>query len=129
MQRVGCWQLVPRKNRAAEVVENSKDSFQASGLGDDVALHLEHSTKSMHTYYSSDGIDIIDPNAEEDEGRAARVGNAMARPPAEELEEHNMARVPHRSLCESCVVGRERKVDVEWMIPMMTMIWMMISML
>jgi len=44
------------------------DSFQASGLANDVALHLEYSTKSMNTYYSTDGIDHIDPNAT-DEGR------------------------------------------------------------
>lgn len=48
--------------------DNNANPFRASGLAHDVALHLEHSTKSLHTSYSSDGIDLIDPNAT-NEGR------------------------------------------------------------
>jgi tetratricopeptide (TPR) repeat protein len=39
------------------------DVFQSSGLAEDVALHLEHSTRTVNTFFSSDGIDHIDPSA------------------------------------------------------------------
>jgi tetratricopeptide (TPR) repeat protein len=39
------------------------DVFQSSGLAEDVALHLEHSTHTVNMYFSSDGIDHIDPSA------------------------------------------------------------------
>ena len=51
-----------------ENIDDNAQFHQSSGLGEDVALHLGHSTHSMATYFSSDGIDHIDPNAT-DEGQ------------------------------------------------------------
>jgi tetratricopeptide (TPR) repeat protein len=49
---------------------NNRDSFlRTSGLGNDIALHLEYSTTSMNTYYSSDGIDQLHPANDTDKGR------------------------------------------------------------
>ncbi|KAL3817278.1 hypothetical protein ACHAXA_003199 [Cyclostephanos tholiformis] len=45
------------------VNSNRRDFFQSSGLGEGVALLLEHSTNSVSIDFNSDGIDYIDPNA------------------------------------------------------------------
>ena len=48
----------------------NRASFRSSGLGDDIALQLEYSTKSMNTLHSSDGIDnCLHPRNATDKGR------------------------------------------------------------
>jgi len=54
-----------------EASGDTADAFKVSGLGNDVALHLDHSQKGMNdsSFFSTDGIDAIDPSATTVEGR------------------------------------------------------------
>ena len=46
-----------------------ENSFQSSGFANDVALHLEHSTKGSEFSFCTDGIEHINPNATSGEGQ------------------------------------------------------------